>query len=230
MAAALTLYRSSIGKKVVMAVTGFILFGFVFFHMFGNLKVFYGPEHYNDYAAFLRRVGSPLFGSEQLLWIARLVLIVAVVLHMAAAYQLATNNNASRPVRYQRPGRIQSSYASRTMRWGGIIIVLFVIYHLLHLTFGVIHPGYTYIPGNVYNNVVAGFQVWWISLFYIVAMLALGLHLYHGVWSLFQTLGLNNFRFTGFWRGFAILFALLVTIGNILIPVAVLTGFLKLAS
>lgn len=225
MAAALTLYRSSIGKKVVMAVSGIILFGFVFLHMFGNLKIFYGREHFNEYAAFLRTVGAPLFGTEQLLWLARIVLIVAVVLHIMSAYQLSTKNNASRPIRYQHPGRVQASYASRTMRWGGVIILLFIIYHLLHFTFGVVHP--SFIPGDVYHNVVTGFQVWYVSIFYILAMLALCLHLYHGLWSMFQTLGLNNYRFTGFWRGFAVLFAIVVALGNITVPVAVMVGLVK---
>src|SRR3954470_10677963 len=121
MATAVGMYRSTIGKKVVMALTGVILFGFVVAHMLGNLKIFLGREHINEYGLFLRQVGAPVFGNEQLLWIARIVLLVSVVLHMVAAYQLVQINHQSRPVRYARPGVVQASYASRTMRWGGII-------------------------------------------------------------------------------------------------------------
>lgn len=227
MAAALSIYRSSLGKKFVMAVTGIILFGFVFAHMVGNLKIYTGEEHFIEYAHFLRVVGAPLFGQGQLLWIMRLVLLAAVVLHIAAAYQLTRMSQRSRPVAYARRRDVQASYASRTMRWGGVIILLFVIYHLLHFTFGVpaVHP--TFQRDNVYQNVISGFQVWYVSLFYILAMLALGLHLRHGLWSMFQSLGLNNKRWNGLVRGFATIFAIVVVVGNASIPVAVLLGFLK---
>ena len=153
------------------------------------------------------------FGNEQLLWIARIVLLVSVVLHMVAAYQLVQINHQSRPVRYARPGVVQASYASRTMRWGGIIIFLFIIYHLLHFTTGTVHPNF--VPGDVYHNLVTGFQVWYVSLFYILAMVALGFHMYHGVWSMFQTLGLNSSRYTRGLRWFATIAAAVVAIGNI---------------
>jgi succinate dehydrogenase / fumarate reductase cytochrome b subunit len=225
MAAALSIYRSSLGKKFVMAVTGIILFGFVFAHMVGNLKVYQGEEKLNKYAHFLREVGSPIFAQEQLLWIMRLVLLAAVVLHIAAAYQLTQMSRRSRPVSYARRRDVQASYASRTMRWGGVIILLFVIYHLLHFTFGVAHHNFQ--RENVYQNIVSGFQVWYVSLFYILAMLALGMHLRHGLWSMFQSLGLSNRRWNGLLRGFATIFAVLVVVGNASIPVAVLLGFLK---
>ena len=230
MAAALTLYRSSIGKKVVMALTGFILVGFVVAHMIGNLKVFQGEEKLNAYAVFLREVGGPIFGHEQLLWIVRIVLLGSVVLHIVAAYQLAHMSLASRPVRYAY-GRRRSplmgvrGYASRTMRWGGVIILLFVIYHLLHFTFGTVHP--EFVRENVYGNMVTGFQVWYVSAFYIAAMVALGLHMYHGVWSMFQTMGLNNPRVNSILRGLAMLTAAAVVIGNVSVPIAVLAGFLR---
>jgi succinate dehydrogenase / fumarate reductase, cytochrome b subunit len=225
MAAALSIYRSSLGKKFVMAITGIILFGFVFAHMVGNLKIYQGREHLNEYAHFLRVVGGPVFGNSQLLWIMRLVLIVSVVLHIVAAYQLTRMSKRSRPVGYARRRDVQATYASRTMRWGGIIILLFVIYHLLHFTFGVAQAGFR--RDDVYQNVINGFSVWYISFFYILAMLALGMHLLHGLWSMFQSLGLNNRRWNGLLRGFAMVFAALVVLGNASIPVAVLIGFLR---
>lgn len=226
-----TIYRSSIGKKAIMAITGFILVGFVFIHMVGNLKLYLGAESINAYAGFLRDVGEPLFPREFLLWVARIVLLASVGLHLLMAYQLTRLDLASRPVGYRSKRTVQASYASLTMRWGGIIILLFVIYHLLHFTFGVVG----YAPGGyrpedpnngfqVYSNVVNGFRVWPVSLFYILAMLALGLHLYHGTWSIFQTLGLNNSTYNRMWRGIAIVIAAAVVIGNISIPIAVLTG------
>lgn len=233
MVSTLTLYRSTIGKKVVMALTGFILVGFVVAHMLGNLKIFLGADAINAYAGFLREVGEPLLPREALLWIARIVLLGSVVLHITAATQLTLLDRASRPQRYA-VKKVTTSYAARTMRWGGVIIVLFIIYHILHLTLGQVGfaPGqYRYEDPNngyqVYSNVVNAFRVWPVSLFYILAMLALGLHLYHGVWSMFQTLGWNSRRWTGLLRGLAITIALAVVIGNISIPVAVLTGYLK---
>lgn len=234
MVSALSLYRTSIGKKVVMAVTGIILVGFVVTHMVGNLKVFLGAEAINAYAGFLRDVGEPLVPRETMLWIARLVLLASVVLHIVAATQLTLQDRASRPQRYAVHKPVQATYASRTMRWGGIIVLLFIIYHILHLTFGAVGfaPG-QYLhedPNNgfqVYQNVVNGFKVWPVSLFYIIAMAAVGMHLYHGVWSMFQTLGLNNAKYNRMLRGLAMITALAVFLGNISIPIAVLTGILR---
>lgn len=224
----LTLYESSIGKKVVMAVTGFILVGFVIVHMLGNLKVFAGPEKFNAYAAFLREAGAPAFGHEQLLWIARLVLLGSVGLHMLAAYQLTQVSWAGRPTAYTRKEAVQATYASRTMRWGGVIIALFVLYHILHFTIGAVGYG----PGqfrelDVYGNVVKGFRVWYVSAFYIAAMVVLGLHLYHGVWSMFQTLGLNGATSDRFFRRLATVIAAVIVLGNISIPAAVLAGLVR---
>ncbi|HEV7517574.1 MAG TPA: succinate dehydrogenase cytochrome b subunit, partial [Thermoanaerobaculia bacterium] len=173
-------YRSAVGKKAVMAVSGIVLFGFVLVHMIGNLKLYEGPQLLNSYAGFLRSVGSPAIPTSGLLWIARTVLLVAVVLHMWAAWQLTQMNRRARPAEYARRDIVHTTYASRTMRWGGVIILLFVVYHLLDLTWGVTNPAY--VDKDVYHNVVASFSRWWISLFYIVAQLALGLHLYHGLW------------------------------------------------
>jgi len=218
-------YRSAVGKKAVMAVSGIILFGFVLVHMIGNLKLYEGPQLLNSYAGFLRSVGSPAIPTSGLLWIARLVLLVAVFLHMWAAWQLTQMNRQARPADYARRDVVHTTYASRTMRWGGIIILLFVLYHLLDLTWGVTNPDY--VDKDVYHNVVASFSRWWISLFYIVAQVALGLHLYHGLWSLFQSLGWNHPRFNRWRSAFAHAFAWIITLGNISFPLAVLAGWVR---
>lgn len=235
MTAVMTVYRSSIGKKAVMALTGFILVGFVVIHMVGNLKIYTGAEHLNAYAGFLRDVGEPVLPRETLLWIARIVLLVSVGLHILMAYQLSRANWESRPVRYDTKRNIQATYASLTMRWGGIIILLFVIYHLLHFTLGQVG----YAPGafqpedpnngfQTYANVINGFRPLPVVLFYLLAMGAVCLHLYHGVWSMFQTLGLNNTRSNGLWRWVSIIIAWAVFLGNASIPIAVQLGLLHL--
>jgi succinate dehydrogenase / fumarate reductase cytochrome b subunit len=220
------LYRSAVGKKAVMAATGIVLFGFVLGHLIGNLKLYLGPEAINTYADFLRRAGEPVLPAGVLLWSVRLVLILSVLLHVEAAWRLTRMSRAARPRRYLAPTRIHTAYASRTMRWGGVIILLFVIYHLLHFTWGTVHP--SFVPGDVYHNVVTGFQVWWVAAFYIAAQIALGFHLYHGLWSLFQSLGWNHPRFN-LWRdGFAHAFAWIITLGNVSFPLAVLGGLIRL--
>jgi succinate dehydrogenase cytochrome b subunit len=208
-----------------MAVTGIILFGFVLIHMIGNLHLYEGRQYINDYGRFLRQVGAPAIPPNGALWIARLVLLTAVVLHMWAAWQVTMLSRAARPRSYAQRQIVHTSYASRTMRWGGIIIALFVVYHLLHFTTGTLHP--SFVEGDVYHNMVTGFRVWWVSLFYIVAQVALGFHLYHGLWSMFQSLGWNHPRFN-LWRNtFAHTFAWIITLGNISFPVAVLTGLVR---
>lgn len=222
----LSFYRSDVGKKTAMALSGIVLFGFVLVHMLGNLKLYQGSEKLNAYAEWLREVGSPALPHSGLLWIARLVLLGAVVVHVTAATQLTLKNLRARPVRYRQQVPIQSTYAARTMRWGGAIIALYVVYHLAHLTWGIGHPSFE--PGDVYANVVAGFQVWWVSLIYMVAQVALGFHLYHGLWSLWQTLGWWQPQGQGDWRRqLALVFALVVTLGNLSFPLAVLTGVVK---
>jgi succinate dehydrogenase / fumarate reductase, cytochrome b subunit len=225
---ALTLWNTTVGKKVVMAVTGVVLVGFVIAHMLGNLKIFLGPEAIDTYAVFLRTVGEPLVPYEVLLWVARIILLVSVVLHILAAVQLTRLNWAARPKGYDTKRSIATTYAARTMRWGGVIIALFIVYHLLHFTAGFV--GFS--PGQfkelkVYNNVVAGFSVWYVSLFYILAMAALCLHLDHGVWSVFQTLGCNNARISSVLKGLSRVVALVVFAGFISVPVAVLAGWLR---
>lgn len=218
-------YRSSIGKKVVMAVTGLILFGFVVVHMIGNLKVYQGAEKINAYGTFLREAGSPVFSHGQVLWVARIVLLASVALHTVAAVQLVLMNRRARPVGYAHQDPIQATYAARTMVWSGPVIALFVIYHLLHFTVGTVHPSFR--DGDVYHNVVAGFRVWYVSAFYIAAMVGLGFHLYHGAWSLFQTLGINDVRVDRFFRRLAAVATVAVVIGNISIPVTVLLGLIS---
>lgn len=225
MTGTLAIYRSSIGKKVIMAVTGFIWVGFVIIHMVGNLKLYYGePSHLNEYGEFLRTVGEPALPYGGLLWIARIVLVTAVVLHVVMAYQLSMQSMAGRSTRYKVKKAVQATFASQTMRYGGVAILLFIVFHILHLTTGTLHGSFAH--GKPYENVVAGFQNPVVSIIYIVAMVALGLHLYHGTWSMFQTLGLNNRRYNGLFRGIATAVALIVAIGNISFPLAVLTGFI----
>jgi succinate dehydrogenase / fumarate reductase cytochrome b subunit len=218
-------YRSAIGKKAVMASTGVILFGWIFMHMAGNLKLFLGPEALNHYAVWLRDLGAPIFPHEVALWLTRLLLVVAVIFHIHSAYALTMMNRNARPVGYADRDFVKGTYAARTMRWGGVIILLFVIYHILHLTTGDVH--HDFIEGDVYHNVVTGFQVWWVAAVYIVANLALGLHLYHGLWSMFSSLGLTNPRFEHWRRTFATVFAVVITAANISFPLSVLTGFVR---
>lgn len=221
----LRIYRTAVGKKTVMAVSGILLFGFVLAHMLGNLKLYLGAEELNHYAEWLRQVGSPLFPHGSLLWLARLLLLAAVAVHITAATQLTLLSWKARPEDYEQRRPIEATYASRTMRWGGVIIALFVLYHLAHLTWGAEWAHQDFIPGDVYHNVVAGFSVWWVSAFYIVAQMALCLHLYHGVWSLFQTLGWHVSGNPHDWRRrFALVFALIIFVGNISFPLAVLVG------
>ena len=220
-----TFYRSAIGKKAVMAVTGVFLFGWILAHMLGNMKLYLGPEHLNEYAHWLRIMGGPALPESSALWIVRVLLIVAVWFHIQAATQLTLMNRRARPLAYTNRDYVTASYASRTMRWSGVIILLFVIYHLLHLTTGTLHQNF--VKDDPYHNVVSGFQVWWVSAVYIIANLALGLHLYHGLWSMFNSLGLNHEKFNRWRRMFASAFALVITLGNISFPIAVLIGVVR---
>jgi succinate dehydrogenase / fumarate reductase cytochrome b subunit len=218
-------YRSAIGKKAVMAGTGLVLFGWIFLHMAGNLKLYLGPVHMNEYAHWLRAIGTPAMPESGLLWVARIVLAVLVILHIHAAYALTKMNAEARPVDYRNRAYVKSTYASRTMRWGGVIILLFVIYHLLHLTTGQAH--HDFVKDDPYHNVIAGFRVWWVSAVYIIANLALGLHLFHGVWAMFGSVGMVNPRFESWRRNFATAFAVIITVANISFPVMVLMGVVR---
>ena len=211
---------STIGRKVVMAVTGLILFGFVLGHFVGNLTLYLGPEAINHYSEFLHGF---LHGGG--LWVARSGLLVSAILHVWSATSLTLESWAARPKGYRRWTAKDSTYASRTMRWGGVILFAFIVFHLMNLTFGNAHPDY--VRGDVYHNVVAAFQVWPVSVFYIVAMVALGLHLDHGVWSMCQTLGLSHPRYKRWARRAALGFALLIVVGNCSFPIAVLAGWVR---
>ncbi|HTO75472.1 MAG TPA: succinate dehydrogenase cytochrome b subunit [Thermoanaerobaculia bacterium] len=211
---------SSIGRKVVMAVTGAILVLFVLGHMIGNLQVYLGPAALNHYGVLLRQL---LHGAG--LWVVRAVMLTAVSLHIWSATSLTLESRRARPEGYREQKWKESTYASRTMRWGGVIILLFVIYHLLHFTTGTVHPNF--IEGDIYHNFVTGFQSVPVSIAYIVAMLALGLHLRHGVWSMFQTLGVSHPRYIRMAHVTAWVVAIVVVAGNISFPVAVLAGVVK---
>jgi len=214
------LFSSVVGKKIVMAVTGVILSGFVLGHMIGNLQIFLGPERINAYGRFLH-------GNMELLWPVRIVLLTAVVLHVLMAWQLTILNNfKARPVAYLKKSAIASDYASRTMVWSGPIVGAFIIYHLLHFTTGTVHP--KFVEGDVYHNVITGFQAPAVALFYIVANILLATHLYHGVWSMFQTLGVNHPRYTPWLKALAKVYGVVIGFGNCSIPLAVLAGLLTL--
>ena len=223
----MALWHTVIGKKIVMAVTGLVLIGFVIGHVVGNLKIFSGPNEINAYSRFLREVGQPELGYGQLLWIVRIVLLVCVALHITAAVQLTRMNWAARPIGYTVKRNIETSFAARMMRWGGLLLVVFIIFHLLHLTGGVV--GFS--AGQfkhlaVYQNVVAAFAIWPVAVFYIVAMCALCLHLSHGIWSMLQTLGWSTARNEAKLKLLSRIIAIVVFLGFTSVPVAVMAGWL----
>jgi succinate dehydrogenase / fumarate reductase cytochrome b subunit len=216
-------YGSAVAKKWLMAISGIALFGFVVAHMVGNLKVFLGMAHLNEYAEWLRDLGEPAFPRTVVLWGMRIGLLVAVAVHIIAAAQLTRMNHKARPVKYQsKRDYVAASFASRTMRWTGIIVALFVIFHLMDLTWGQANPDF--VRGDPYNNLFNSFEREPVAIAYIVAMLALGFHLFHGLWSMFQSLGLNNPRWNSSRRTFAVAFAVIVTVGNVSMPLLITTG------
>jgi len=203
-----------------MAVTGVVLAGFVLGHMTGNMLLYLGPEALDHYAEFLR---SFLHGGG--LWMARVVLLGCAVLHVWAAVSLTRADRAARPVGYREWVPRESTLPSRMMRWSGVVILAFLVYHLLDLTLGVVNPGF--VEGRVFRNVVASFQVVPVALFYILAMLLLWGHLRHGVWSMLRTLGLSHPRYDALAHRVAAAFATLVVAGNVSFPLAVLLGVVK---
>ncbi|GAA4890653.1 succinate dehydrogenase cytochrome b subunit [Streptomyces coeruleoprunus] len=217
-------WGSTVGKKTVMALSGLILIGYLVAHVLGNLKVFFGPEEFNAYGHWLRTMGAPVLHREWGLWIARVVLLTAVVAHGVAAYQLSRRDLKARPTAYVHKRR-RASYATRTMRWGGVIIALFVVWHLLDLTTLTVNPNAE--PGRPYENVVATFSTWYGNVIYIVAMLAVGLHIRHGFWSAAQTLGAGSARRDRALKTVANTLALILTAGFTAVPVAVLTGVVR---
>lgn len=225
-----TLYRTTVGKKIVMALTGAVLFGFVLGHMLGNLKMLAprsedGAYAMDVYAAFLRDFGYPLIPHEGFLWLARIVLLGAVVAHVVAAVQLSRTSWQARPRGYAKEDSPTLSYASRTMRWGGVIVLLFVIYHILHFTTGQAHT--SFVEGAVHRNYVIAFRNPVVYAVYFVAQVALCLHLYHGVWSFFQTLGLNHPKYNRLRRPFATAYALVVFVGFLSPATLVLAGVIS---
>ena len=215
----LTFWRSPIGKKVVMGVTGLIGLGFVIGHMAGNLQAFSGAEKLDAYGALLH---GPL---HEIVLLARVVLIVAVLLHVTAAYQLTMLSRAARPVGYTKRTPQVSTLASRTLRWGGVLLLVFIVFHILHFTIGSVHPDF--VEGKIYQNLATGFGVKWVAVFYLVAMLALGMHLYHGAWSSMRTLGLAQQKASPLKRSLPVVLAVVVTLGFAAIPLAFLLGLLK---
>jgi succinate dehydrogenase / fumarate reductase, cytochrome b subunit len=216
----LRFWQTTVGKKAIMAVTGVILFGFVIGHLLGNLQVFQSAEKLNNYSAMLKSLPA-------LLWGTRITLLVAVVLHIWAWFELWRLQREARPIGYIKKANEHSTFASRTMKWSGPIILLFVIWHLAQFTFGVVHPRAPFSHTNVYNNIVLGFRVWPVSLFYVIAMIMLCYHLYHGLWSMFQSLGFSHPVYTPWLKRIAKIVAIVIAIGFISIPVAVLAGLIK---
>ena len=212
-------WESTVGKKAVMAVTGIIGVLFVIGHMVGNLQVFEGAERLNAYGHLLH---GPL---NELVWGARVVLLLALVLHVVAAWQLTVRNRAARPVEYATRTPQVSTLASRTLRWGGVLLLVFIIYHLLDLTIGTLNPAFR--PGDVYANLLGSMQRPAIAVFYIVAMAALALHLYHGTWSSLRTLGVAQASPSPLKRRAAIVIAIIVAAGFAVVPLAVLMGIVK---
>jgi succinate dehydrogenase / fumarate reductase, cytochrome b subunit len=211
-------WRSTIGKKVVMAVTGLMLVGFVVGHMVSNLLVFQGPEAIDGYAVSLREFGP-------LLWVARIGLLLAAILHIVAAAQLTRLRSVARPVGYEKLEPQVSTFGARTIRVGGVILALFIVFHLLHLTIGTVHPDFRDV--QPFHNMMVGFQVWWVVAIYMIAMVFLGLHLYHGVWSAFRSLGVSRATFHPLRRRAALVLAVIVWLGFSIIPVAIIAGVIR---
>lgn len=217
----LTLGDTTIGKKALLAVSGAVLFGFVIVHMLGNLQVFLGPEVYNHYAESAK-------ANAVVLWGARSVLLVALVTHVALVLQLYTRSLAARPVPYRVKKNIATSYAGATMKYSGPALLLYILFHLAHFTFPGLSLGdHQFSPIDVYGNFVASFQLPWVTLLYVTANLLLGMHLYHGAYSLLQSLGLNHPRYNTRAKNGARAFAFLVTTGNVVMPLSVLFGIIR---
>jgi len=213
-------YGSMVGKKFVMGVTGIIGIGFVILHSLGNLLVFRGPAAINSYSHFLKSTG-------ELLWTLRLLLVLAVILHVIAAIQLTRQSRAARPIGYTKRETQVATISSRTMRWGGALLLVFIVVHILHFTTGTIQPAGVFSREDVYANVVTSFRLWWVTLFYVVAMIALGLHLFHGAWSSVRSIGLSPPSPHPLHRRVSLLIAVFVWAAFTAIPVAVLSGVVR---
>jgi succinate dehydrogenase / fumarate reductase, cytochrome b subunit len=213
------MWHTSVGKKAVMAVTGIIMVAYLITHVLANLLAFQGPEQINAYSRLLHGTGGAL-------WAARLVLLAAVVLHILAAVQLTARRRAARPVGYAGGREAQvSTFASRSIRWGGGLILVFLVYHILHFTLGTVHA--SFVEGDPYHNVAAGFASPLVVLFYELAMAAVGLHLYHGIWSSGRSLGLSPASPRPLRRQLALALSVIVWAGFTAIPIAVYTGVIR---
>lgn len=212
-------WHSTVGKKIVMALTGLIMVGFVVLHMVGNLQVFISAEKINNYGMMLH---GPLHEVTLLL---RAVLLVSVVLHIVAAVQLTRMENAARPIGYAKRVPQAATLASRTIRWGGLFLAIFIVLHLLHFTTGQIHPDF--IPGDVYHNLISGMRSPLVAISYLVAMIFLGLHLYHGAWSSFRSLGAVEPKPHPLSRPIALGLALVVWLGFSVVPLAIVLGWIS---
>lgn len=224
-------YGSTLGKKAVMAVTGIVFWGFVLVHMLGNLKVFAGAHAFNGYADWLRVVGYPAVPHEGVLWVFRLVLVGSLVLHVHAAITLRLLNHRARPQDYRKRKPQQIGISERSMLVSGLALFAFIVYHILHFTTGQAHHDFKApveqggeLHHFAFHNLTSAFDIGWVAALYAVAMVLLGLHLYHGLWSMFQSLGWNHPRFNTWRRVFAVVFALVVSLGFILVPAAVWFG------
>ena len=224
------LYRTTLGKKAIVAITGVVLFGFVVTHVLGNLKVFTGnaddgTPHIDVYAQFLRTMGEPMLPHGTALWTVRIILLVSFALHVAVVIQLAKQNHQARPIEYAQHVHAQSNRNARVMLISGLLLIVFLIVHILQFTTGTIDIT-PIIHGEVYANLYDAFQKWFFTLFYVVAMALLGSHLYHGAWSLFQTLGLDNPDRNRGLRLFAAISAVVVFVGFCAVPVLFFVGVL----
>lgn len=217
-------FDNSVVKKTVMAVSGIIMILYLLAHMVGNLKAFSGPESFNSYSAWIRTIGEPAVPAQTALWIIRLVLLAAVVAHFWAAVSLWRQARRARPVAYVSKKRVQQSFASRTVRWGGLILALFIIWHILDLTLGTVNPvGHDSTP---YDRLVASFSNIPITAFYVVSMLLLGLHLRHGIFAATQTLGQTTRRRERAVNAIAYVVATVLTVGFLLVPLSVAFGLI----
>ena len=217
-------FSNSVVKKTVMAVSGIIMILYLIAHMIGNLHAFEGADEFNEYSHWIRTIGEPAVPEETLLWIIRLVLLVSVVAHFWSAISLWRQARRARPVAYVTKKRVQQSFASRTVRWGGVILALFIIWHILDLTFGAVNPAGT--DTTPYERLVASFQNIPITLFYVVSMVLLGLHLRHGIFAATQTLGQTNKRRERIVNGMAYAVSGVITVGFLLVPLSIAFGLI----
>ena len=219
------LYRSSVGKKILMAFTGFIWFGFLVGHVLGNLKAFQGAAVFDAYAHHLRIIGEPILPEKGFLWAFRALMLLAFVIHVLLSWQTSRQSWAARDQKYRKKANQNFDFASAWMRWGGVLILVFIVYHILHMTTGTLHPDF--VEGEAYHNLVTGLSNPLVAGFYMLAMVAILFHLYHGIWSLFQTLGANHPKYSAMRRPLAVVLSILISLAFISVPVAVLTGMIS---